>query len=172
MEQALNSVVLNVIRYLHNGGIAAHFLADREDGRFTVNNGKIDFAGDYLVSEWIVLTGSRLNNGVYMVNDYTAGEYELSDGNNPIKMITEPTFSGTVYRLVFPSGFVNVCRRIMEYGKSPHGDPAQKGAIISEGVLGFHNWTKATGADGLPLGWEKLFRSQLPPHSMFYAISV
>ena len=155
--QKLNETMLNVIRYLHNGGIAAHWLAGSESGSFTLNAGAIDLTGTYLVGEWIAIVGSRLNDGIYEV---VGGSVELGNGSDDEMPVSNETFDGAVYRLKFPSGFVQTCKRIMDYMNSPQGDPANAD-VVSHSVVGFYSETRATGADGLPIGWEKKFASGL-----------
>jgi len=176
MAEKLNLTVLMVCRHLNNFHISENnkpYL--RKEGTFTVTDGNLALDGDFAVGDWIAITGTRRNNGIYRLDEvppleaplepYDTPHFRLSnatDGINPLGGIK--SLVGIVWLQIMPAGFIEACIEIMNWANDPANAPS---AVVSEseGVLGFDQWkvTRATGEDGKPLGWEGVFAEKLRP---------
>lgn len=83
--------------------------------------------------------------------------------------IQNPTFdeeiaSANIFSLAIPPDFLALVETISDFRHSQDGSN-----IVSESVAGLYNYTKATGKDGVPLGWQQVFSSQISAYrkSMF-----
>lgn len=79
--------------------ISNHFAIDRatgelfgaEDGYFELANGKIEVDGYYVVGQYIAISGSILNNGVYRVEGFDDGVISLIQNVADYPMWVRPT---------------------------------------------------------------------------------
>ena len=136
-------MILQVMRYCRN-----FFEKTSESGQYTIAGGRITLQQEYLLGQYILLTGSVLNNGLYHLQDNL---YTLDSSKDEI-------FEGTIYGLIIPLDFLQLCKEIDVFAKSPAGAP---GPYTSESVIGVHSYTKATGPDGLPVGWQAVFGGRI-----------
>lgn len=171
----LNEAILAVLRYLHNGGIADTWLLSPTSGTFTVNSGEISLDGDFEAGDWIVIAdGKKRHSGIYLLEapeeNATPQLFALKNGTGEESPFDgNITFTGTVYRLNVPFGFIDLCKEIRDYMLSDDGKP---NSLISESIINSYKWTRATDADGKPLGWKDLFSDRLPPFVMWNSVQI
>jgi len=104
--------------------------------------------------------GSRLNAGLYEVND---GLITLAGTRNE-------EWRGKIHSCAVPLDFINLCGEIKAFSESPAGKISP---YVSESVIGLHSYTKAAGADGLPAGWQVLFAPRLLPFKrVFHEVNI
>ena len=114
----------------------------RHFGTFTISGGSIaplDFLQD---GQYFRIIGSVFNDGVH--------QYPASD-------LTDETFHGAVWAMAVPPTLIALSAEIEEYNKS---DAGKASPFISESFGGY-SYTKATDANGAPIGWQKAFASRL-----------
>ena len=110
-------------------------------GTYTISGGSI--ALPFLVSgQYFRIVGSVFNDGVYQY-----GAAELAD----------ETFDGAVWALSLPPDLIALSAEIEEYNKSEVGKPSP----FTAESFGGYSYTKATDANGVPIGWQKAFASRL-----------
>ena len=109
---------------------------------YTISGGSIspsDFLQD---GQYFRIVGSVFNDGVY--------RYPAHD-------LVDETFKGAVWAMAVPPAVVELAAEIEEYNKSDAGKPS---SYISENFGGY-GYTKATDANGLPVGWRSVFKNEL-----------
>ena len=119
-----------------------YFETEKRFGTFTISGGSIspsDFLQD---GQYFRIVGSVFNDGVH---------------RHPAHDLTDETFDGAVWAMAVPPAVVDLATEIEEYNKSDVGKPSP---YISENFGGY-GYTKATDANGTPIGWQKAFASRL-----------
>ena len=119
-----------------------YFETKKRFGTFTISGGSIspsDFLQD---GQYFRIVGSVFNDGVH---------------RHPAHDLTDETFDGAVWAMAVPPAVVDLATEIEEYNKSDVGKPSP---YISENFGGY-GYTKATDANGTPIGWQKAFASRL-----------
>ena len=119
-----------------------YFETEKRFGSFTISGGSIspsDFLQD---GQYYRIVGSVFNDGVH---------------RHPAHDLTDETFDGAVWAMAVPPAVVDLATEIEEYNKSDVGKPSP---YISENFGGY-GYTKATDANGTPIGWQKAFASRL-----------
>ena len=119
-----------------------YFETKKRFGTFTISGGSIspsDFLQD---GQYYRIVGSVFNDGVH---------------RHPAHDLTDETFDGAVWAMNVPPAVVDLATEIEEYNKSDVGKPSP---YISENFGGY-GYTKATDANGTPIGWQKAFASRL-----------
>jgi len=150
----LNSAIRMVVRHLRNA-----FEISVERGGFTISDGEIALSEKYIIGEWIAITGSTLNNGIYKIVNVNGSLYWLGNGtDDAIVCVKNEEFNGAVWRLRLPQDLIDVSKDIAEWQESPAGKPSN---VVSESVVGFYSKTLATNEDGAPATWESVFSSRL-----------
>ena len=119
-------------------------------GEFVISNGKLTLNPAPIVGQHIRIIGSRVNDGVYLVED---SEITLKDTKDEV-------FNGKVAFLVVPADFLELVEEIRIFRKAQN--PAA-GNIASEKIGSNYSYTKSTNADGVAAGWKEVFRSKLHP---------
>jgi hypothetical protein len=176
----LNDVLLMVMRSLHNFFVfdnnRNHYFC--EEGEFAVNDGNLNLNdGDFSAGDWIAITNARRNNGVFLLKDiptlelplvpYDTPHFRLSNGTDDINPLDGvKSLKGTICLIVFPVGFVALCKEIKAFVDNPENEPS---TLQSESVIGLHSMTKATGKDGKPLGWQGVFSQRLLPWQKMFS---
>lgn len=141
-----------------------HFAIDRatgelhgyETGEFTLDSGKISVINTYLVNQYIAITGSVLNNGVYKVRDFSDGIITIEEHDSNDKIWGE-TFSGTIYSLHVPEGFIQLVDRIKAFAESKEGQSSN----IVNASFGIQSQSFGTDQNGVRAGWKTVFRNEL-----------
>ena len=114
----------------------------RHFGTFTISGGSIaplDFLQD---GQHFRIVGSVFNDGVY--------QYPASD-------LTDEVFEGAVWAMAVPPTLIALSAEIKEYNESDAG----KASPYTSESFGGYSYTKATDANGAPIGWQKAFASRL-----------
>ena len=119
-----------------------YFETKKRFGTFTISGGSIspsDFLQD---GQYFRIVGSVFNDGVH---------------RHPAHGLTDETFDGAVWAMAVPPAVVELLQKIQEFEASTANAPT---AYISESFGGF-SYTKATDANGLPVGWKSVFKNEL-----------
>ena len=147
-----NYMINKLMAYLPN-----YFIQNQphEHGIFTLTSGKITLSNNYPVGTRILLTGGNNAVGSYrIISSVPVGDkyiYEL-DGLTDIN----DEWQGIVYGQRVPLDFIGLCKKISKWA-----DENEPSNIISHSVGGYYKETVATGNDGLPVGWETVFKKDL-----------
>lgn len=113
----------------------------RHFGKFEISGGSI--ALPFLrAGQYFRIVGSVLNDGVYQY-----GNCSLRD----------ETFDGAVWAMAVPPAVIDLAAEIEEYNNSDAGKPSP----FTAESFGGYSYTKATDANGAPIGWQKAFASRL-----------
>lgn len=114
----------------------------RED-TYTIEDGSIVLP--FLIEgQYFRVIGSVFNDGLH--------QYPSLD------MIDE-TFDGSVWALAIPKQVITLADEIQEW-QEKQGTPSP---YTSESFVGY-SYSKATNANGVPLGWQDVFKSKLNPY--------
>ena len=119
-----------------------YFETEKRFGTFTISGGSIspsDFLQD---GQYFRIVGSVFNDGVH---------------RHPAHDLTDETFDGAVWAMAVPPAVVELLQKIQEFEAATANAPT---AYISES-FGSYTYTKATDANGLPVGWKSVFKNEL-----------
>lgn len=112
------------------------------EGTYTIEGGSIVLP--FLISEqYFRICGSVLNDGLHRY---------------PAEDLKDETFNGSIWVLSIPSAVVSLSDSIKTWTEK--NEPT---AYTSESFGGY-SYSKATGLNGVPAGWQDVFRSQLNPY--------
>ena len=75
----------------------------------------------------------------------------------PAADLTDEVFHGAVWAMAVPPTLIALSAEIEEYNKSDAG----KASPYTSESFGGYAYTKATDANGAPIGWQKAFASRL-----------
>ena len=119
-----------------------YFETKKRFGTFTISGGSIspsDFLQD---GQYFRIVGSVFNDGVH---------------RHPAHGLTDETFDGAVWAMAVPPAVIELLQKIQEFEAAEANSPT---AYISESFGGY-GYTKATDANGLPVGWKTVFNNDL-----------
>ena len=119
-----------------------YFETKKRFGTFTISDGSLSPSNFLQSGQYYRIVGSVFNDGVH---------------RHPAHDLTDETFDGAVWAMAVPPAVVDLATEIEEYNKSDVGKPSP---YISENFGGY-GYTKATDANGTPIGWQKAFASRL-----------
>ena len=111
-------------------------------GTYTISGGSIAPLDFLQEGQYFRIVGSVFNDGVH--------QYPASD-------LTDEQFHGAVWAMSLPPDFIALSAEIKAYNESDAGKPSP---FTSESFGGYA-YTKATDANGAPIGWQKAFASRL-----------
>ena len=114
----------------------------RHFGKFEISGGSIAPLDFLQEGQYFRIVGSVFNDGVYQY---------------PATSLTDEVFEGAVWAMALPPSLIALTAEIEEYNKS---DAGKASPYISENFGGY-GYTKATDANGAPIGWKKAFASRL-----------
>ena len=117
-------------------------LNGRHFGTFTISGGSIAPLNFLQEGQYFRIVGSVFNDGVYQY---------------PAASLTDEVFEGAVWAMAVPPTLIALAAEIEEYNK---GDAGKASPYTSESFGGY-SYTKATDANGAPIGWQKAFASRL-----------
>jgi len=118
----------------------------KADGEFKIENGQIELSEGFLVGQHIAITGSLLNDGVYLLEDDL---YTLIGAKNE-------EFEGVVYGLRVPKDFLQLAAEIEKYVAD---NPASN---IQSMSFGSYSQSFATnGQNGAVASWQAVFADRL-----------
>lgn len=126
--------------------IRNYFVKDIHNGTFEIVGGKITPLDFIQENQYFRIVGSVFNDGVYQ--------------NTADLVLTDEVFSGSVWAMAVPPSVVALAEEIKKYNES---DEAKPSAYTGESFGGY-SYTKATDANGAPMGWKKVFASRLNPY--------
>lgn len=137
-----------ICQYLHN-----YF--DRNQGKFyglfEIHDNTIESVNDgdmgLIEGQYFRIIGSRLNDGVYCLDD----NLELKD----------ESFDGCVWSMAVPPEVIRIAEEITSW-KSKYGELAV--SPYSSESFGGYSYSKANASsEGNPSSWQSVFASQLSP---------
>ena len=114
----------------------------RHFGTFTISGGSIAPLDFLQEGQYFRIVGSVFNDGVYQY---------------PASSLTDEVFEGAVWAMALPPSIIALSAEINAYNDSDAGKPSP---FTSESFGGYA-YTKATDANGAPIGWQKAFASRL-----------
>ena len=114
----------------------------RHFGTFTISGGSIAPLDFLQEGQYFRIIGSVFNDGVYQY---------------PAASLTDEVFEGAVWAMALPPSIIALSAEIKAYNDSDAGKPSP---FTSESFGGYA-YTKATDANGAPIGWQKAFASRL-----------
>ena len=114
----------------------------RHFGTFTISGGSIAPLDFLQEGQYFRIIGSVFNDGVYQY---------------PAESLTDEVFEGAVWAMALPPSIIALAAEIKAYNDSDAGKPSP---YTSESFGGY-SYTKATDANGAPIGWQKAFASRL-----------
>ena len=114
----------------------------RHFGKFTISGGSIAPLGFLQDGQYFRIVGSVFNDGVH--------QYPAAD-------LTDEGFHGAVWAMALPPSLIALSAEIEEYNKSDAG----KASPYTAESFGGYSYTKATDANGAPIGWQKAYASRL-----------
>jgi hypothetical protein len=171
----LNEQLLEAIRHVNGGGFPttpgrlAATVLNEEKGDYEISDGKITLHDSYKVGQWVHISGSLLNDGLYRLHGVEGSLCMLGNGtDDEMPVQDEALFYGAVRGLRIDPLFMSLARDILAWSET-NGKPT---ALTSESVLGVHSWSRATGANGVPLGWQGVFADRLVPFKRMFPAAV
>ena len=122
--------------------IRNYFETEKRFGTFTISDGSISPSNFLQDGQYFRIVGSVFNDGVY--------RYPAHD-------LVDETFKGAVWAMAVPPAVVELLHKIQEFESATANSPT---AYTSESFGGY-SYTKATDANGLPVGWKSVFKNEL-----------
>ena len=114
----------------------------RHFGKFEISGGSIAPLDFLQEGQYFRIVGSIFNDGVYQY---------------PATSLTDEEFDGAVWAMAVPPTLIALAAEIKEYNDSDAG----KASPFTAESFGGYSYTKATDANGAPIGWQKVFASRL-----------
>ena len=114
----------------------------RHFGKFTISGGSIAPLDFLQEGQHFRIVGSVFNDGVYQY---------------PATSLTDEVFEGAVWAMAVPPTLIDLATEIKAYNESDAG----KASPYTSESFGGYSYTKATDANGTPIGWQKAFASRL-----------
>lgn len=126
------------------------------EGDFALADGVITPTTGLANGDYIAITGSRLNDGVYLPTVDGDG-FHIADA-------TDEAFTGRVWILHPPRKFVTLVAEISAYASA--NAPS---AVVSES-FGNYSRSMAAGGNGAPIGWPVVFADRLRPFRRMFKV--
>lgn len=142
-------MILQVMRATKN-----FFAVSKVVAEFEIINKQLDLNDfDFLTGQYVAVTNSILNNGVYIVDD-----------EKKITVKSAEIFNGAIYGLAPPPDFLDLVAEIARFETT---EVAQNVGITSERFENYA-WTAATGSDGMPITWQTAYKDKLRKFNKMY----
>lgn len=109
---------------------------------YTISGGSIAPLDFLQEGQYFRIVGSVFNDGVYQY---------------PATSLTDEVFEGAVWAMRLPPAVIALSAEIKAYNDSDAG----KASPYTSESFGGYSYTKATDANGAPIGWQKAFASRL-----------
>ena len=122
--------------------IRNYFETEKRFGTFTISDGSLSPSNFLQDGQYYRIVGSVFNDGVH---------------RHPAHGLTDETFDGAVWAMAVPPAVIELLQKIQEFEAAEANSPT---AYTSESFGGY-SYTKATDANGLPVGWRSVFRREL-----------
>jgi len=159
----LNLALVDALRLCNNFFVSRNHTS----GSFTISYGDIQITGgDFAYDDWVGISDNagrltgvyKLDVPSYLPQDAPETYFSLKNGSDDVSpLIGEKRFTGTIYHIALPMGFIELVEEI----KAWREDPANSSDIVSHGVVGVYQETRANGKDGKPLTWQDKFGGKL-----------
>lgn len=127
------------------------FPAAAMDGPWTLQGGALTPADDFHTGDWVAVTGSLYNNGIFQL-----GEGCVIPG------AADETWHGRVWLLAPPADFLALAREVGLWARQ-QGSPA----AVKES-FGAYSRELATDSQGRPITWQAYFAPRLLPWRKMY----
>lgn len=127
------------------------FPAAAMDGTWTLHSGALSPSDGFHVGDWVAVTGSVNNNGVY----------QLSEGC-VIPGAVDESWDGRIWLLAPPADFLALAEEIGNWAKQ------QGAAAAVKESFGAYSRELATDSEGKPLTWQAYFARHLAPWRRMY----
>ena len=161
----LNEALLGIIRHCQCAG---ELIVEEERGEFSVTVHGILKGLDvntYINGQWVHISGSRINDGIYKLGEGYEGAYPLLNGTDDEPVVNgAEAFEGIIRWLRIEPSMITLARDVMEFSA---GSGKETG-YASESVLGVHSWTKATDNNNMPITWQTAFSGRLRPYTRLF----
>ena len=139
-----------VLRYLNN-----YFFKFKETGSFIISENKLKgIRGNYITGQYILITGSTMNDRVVKVNNIDLDGIMLEKANNE-------EFEGVIYSLNIPANVIELVERIKEFKEN--NKPSDKASENFEG----YSYSKST-KNGKTVTWKDVFFEELKLYRQMY----
>lgn len=127
-----------------------YFVSDRKFGTFTITDGALTGADDFLSeNQYFRIVGSVFNDGVY--------KYPTTD-------LTDETLDGAIWAMAVPPAALALLEKIQEWDEKYSADEVANSPYQSESFGGY-SYTKvsnsAASGGGSAVSWQNQFKSQL-----------
>ncbi|MGL5646712.1 MAG: hypothetical protein ACRDDY_02580 [Clostridium sp.] len=132
-----------------------HFYLFFENADFEITSGYILVKGKYIVGQYIKIKGSLLNDGVYKVD-------RIEENKVFINGLVDESFNGTVFQLGIPRDLIKLEEEIKEFNTN------NKPTNVTSESFGGYSYSKATGSNGVPLDWTRVFSNSLKPYKRMF----
>lgn len=119
-----------------------YFETKKRFGTFTISGGSISPSDFLQEGQYFRIVGSVFNDGVY--------RYPAHD-------LVDETFNGAVWAMAVPPAVIELLHKIQEFETAAANSQT---TYISESFGGY-SYTKATDANGVPVGWKTVFKNEL-----------
>lgn len=127
------------------------FPAAAMDASWTLHNGALTPADGLHPGDWMAVTGSLFNNGVFQLN-----------GDCAIPSAVDESWTGVVWLLAPPADFLALAVEIDAWVRQ------QGNAVAVKESFGAYSRELATDSDGKPITWQAYFARQLQPWQRMY----
>lgn len=134
------------------------FMRSAETGEYTAYGNTLSPAPGALPGQYIALTGSVINDGVYRAR--AGGAFETEDGEDA--QFTQETFTGTVYLLAVPASFSALARKIDAWNEE-NGS----GKEVASESFGAYSVSYAQGANG-PVRWQEKYAREIATYRRMF----
>jgi len=142
-------MILQIMREVNN-----FFAVNIVNDTFKIVDKKLNlYEFGFLSGQYVAVTGSILNNNVYLVNnDFT------------IDLAEDEDFSGSVIGLAPPADFLEL---VADITKTSDKEISRDVGITSERFENYA-WTAATDKNGNVVTWQNIFNNQLNKYRKMY----
>lgn len=124
------------------GELRNYFVKNVYKGTITIENGSMT-PSDFLQNgQYFRIVGSVFNDGVHQY---------------PNNMLADEVFGGEVWAMAIPPALIALSEQIKDYVDTEANVPSP---YTSESFGGY-SYTRATGENGAPITWQKVFSKQL-----------
>ena len=138
---------------------ATKVLFGAEFGEFALGGGVIEVNGNYVAGQYVAITGSALNDGVYRVAGFSDGVMTLEG-----ELFNE-SWAGVIYSLRIPRDFIALAEKIKAFAESDAGQPGN----ITSASFGIQSVSYGTNSAGVRAGWQDTFRAELNKYRRMFS---
>lgn len=146
----LNAVLREINNYFFEYSLGVKEFSYSKDVTFTSSDtlGATDFSDTFIVGEYILVEGSRVNDGVYLISSIDATTITV-DATVDLTITTEPERTVTLTKLFIPKELIALIAEIKTYDASVTtglSSETQGNRSVSY-ADGGSSWKKAFGTD-------------------------